>query len=65
MVSQQDALEHRLYSSAKTAEAEQHRHSSTLVAMQDELTRLKKKNARKLKVRLHQHSPSHQAVRRG
>lgn len=50
VVSHQDAVEHQFYSSAKTAEAEQHKRGSSLATMQDELTRLKKKNAKKLKV---------------
>jgi len=50
-----DQMEHSMYSKAKGAEAEKKKHNQLLSKMQDDLTFLKRENAKRLKVVKWQH----------
>ena len=52
MVTSYDHLEQDMYNKAKGAEAERKKHDQILSKMQDDLTFLKRENARRLKVSL-------------
>ena len=46
-----DQVEHRLFSTAKEAEAQRKKQSQVVVKMQGDLEQLKRENAKRLKVR--------------
>ena len=55
-----DQVEHRLFSTAKEAEAQRKKQSQVVVKMQGDLEQLKRENAKRLKVRKEDNIASHE-----